>query len=103
MDEVIKIQFEAMQKENDRQNARLKELEQDVKELKEIHVSVKLLANNMEQMLEEQKEQGERIKKMERTPADKWNTMTRTIFTSIITAVSTAAALGIVNMIVQNM
>lgn len=103
MEEATKIKFEAIEAENARQNQRLKELESDIKELKDIHVSVQVLANNMKQMLSEQKKQGERLEKLESRPGESWTTMQHTIFTSICGAVGAALAIGIIQLIAQNM
>lgn len=56
--------------------------------LQELATSVKLMAQSMTQMAEELAEQGERLDTLEREPAERWNTMKRTIFTSTISTPS---------------
>lgn len=67
---------------------RISHLEETTAAIQEVAVSVKLLAQNMERMAEEQKEQGLRLKALEARPGERWNTMTKTIFTSAVSTIS---------------
>ncbi|MGL4697345.1 hypothetical protein [Enterococcus larvae] len=58
--------------------------------MRDLVISVKLLATNMENMLEEQKEQSQRLKKLEDEPADNWNIVKRTILTAIVSGLAGA-------------
>lgn len=80
---------------------RMDEQEEQGKTMNNLVVSVQELALNMKQMLEEQKSQGSRLSKLEDEPAKRWNTMTRTIFTSIVSTVGGALTAGIILMIAQ--
>ena len=95
MDDAIKIEFERIHDEDKRQNKRLDSLEESVKEIHQLSRSVDKLAINMEGMLKELQrqntmltDQSDRIKELENRPAQNWNTMTRTIFTTIVGAIA---------------
>lgn len=63
---------------------RIDALEKDTEAINKLATSVEVMATNMEAMTKEQKAQGERLSKLEAEPAERWNTMTRTIFTAVI-------------------
>ena len=63
---------------------RIEDLEQSQKQIYDLTISVKELAMSVKSMVEEQKEQGERIKKLESQPSENWNTLKKTILTSVI-------------------
>ena len=63
---------------------RIDDLEKRADTLQELTTSVKLLASNMERMASEQVRQGERLTALEKQPAERWNSMTRTIFTTVV-------------------
>ncbi|MBU5331871.1 hypothetical protein KQI61_06645 [Anaerocolumna aminovalerica] len=63
---------------------RTKRLEKQNKVIQDLVLSVKELAINMRNMMEEQKKQGERLLILEKKPAEQWSTLTKTIFTTII-------------------
>ena len=67
-------------KENTR---RIDKLESDTEALKEIAYSVKALAQNMETMTKEQEKQGKRLEALEKQPAERWNSIIKTILTTI--------------------
>lgn len=66
---------------------RVEEVEQKQSEIGELTQSVNKLAINMGYMLDEQKEQGERLKKLETEPADNAKYYKRTIISCVITTV----------------
>lgn len=108
MDEVTKTELERIRDEEKRQNKRLEGLEDDMKELRNISLSVEKLAINMQHMLEEMqkqstdiKDQSERISKLENEPADKWNSARRTVLTAIVSAVVGAVILAFIQAIAQ--
>lgn len=80
---------------------RMEEQEEQSKTIQELVLSVKELALNMQNMIEVQQKQGEKLAKLESEPAERWNTAKRTAFTSMISAVSTAFAMGAIYMISQ--
>lgn len=73
--------------ENERQNRRISLLEDNVRQINDLTVSVREMAVNMGNMLEEQKKQGERLGKLEREPADSYKQIKMVIITAIITAI----------------
>ena len=75
--------------ENNRQNHRIDKLENLTEQLSDMAASIKVMAVSLQGMQAEQKEQGERLKKIEEEPADKWNNLVKTIITVIATAVVT--------------
>lgn len=75
--------------ENNRQNHRIDKLEKIADQLTDMAASIKVMAVSMQGMQAEQKEQGERLKKIEEEPADKWNSLVKTAITVIATAVVT--------------
>lgn len=76
-----------MEAEHDRQNHRLNELEQTVKQIAELTVAIEKMAINMEQMLQEQKEQGRRMEIIEGRDGEKWRTISSYILTAVVGAV----------------
>lgn len=73
--------------ENDRQNHRLSELEAHMKEISKMTSAVERLATNMEHMVKEQKEQGDRLVKLEERDGDKWRNISSYIITAIISII----------------
>ena len=77
--------------ENERQNRRLSLLEETVRQINDLTVSVKEMAVNMRNMLEEQRRQGERLEKLEKEPAETSKQIKQAIITTIVgTAVGSA-------------
>lgn len=70
--------------------------------IQELTISVNKLAINMEHMLEEQKDQGNRIKTLENEPADRWNSAKKTAFTAVVSTLSGALAVGLIALIAQS-
>ena len=94
MDEYVsRVEDDERQKriddENRRQNHRIDKLETLAEQLADMAASIKVMAVSMQGMQAEQKEQGERLKKIEEEPADKWNSLVKTIITVVATAVVT--------------
>ena len=74
--------------------------------MQDLVTSVKLLAENMKNMLDEQKAQKEHLEKQDATiqaimmkPPRSWNTMQRTIFVALTSAIITA----VVTLLVQHL
>lgn len=70
--------------ENDRQNARIKLLEDQTKQVTDIAMSVRELAQSVKQMAETQKEQGEKLEKLEGMDGEKWRSVVGYVITAII-------------------
>ena len=91
MDEYVsRVEYDERQKriddENRRQNHRIDKLETMAEQLSDMAASIKVMAVSMQGMQAEQKEQGERLKKIEEEPADKWNSLVKTVIAVIATA-----------------
>lgn len=99
MDEITKVEIDRIHDEDKRQNHRLDKLESNLEEIRKISAAVERLAVNMENMLLEQKKQGERLDELEQKPAEAWSSMQRTIMTTICAALAGAVAYGIMQMI----
>lgn len=102
-DEEIAVKLTALEHETKSAKHRLDDLEIQTRAIQDLALSVKELTINMSNMLREQKKQGERLTKLEREPADQWNTIKRTAITAIVSAVAGAFATGIFVMISQYM
>lgn len=85
--------------ENERQNRRLALLEETVRQINDLTVSVKEMAVNMGNMLEEQKKQGERLEKLEREPAETSKQIKQAIITTIVGTAVGAAVTAILMLI----
>ncbi|MCM1327269.1 MAG: hypothetical protein NC094_12095 [Bacteroidales bacterium] len=73
--------------ENERQNRRIQLLEENVRRINDLTVSVREMAVNMGNMLEEQKKQGERLEKLEKEPSDSYKQIKTVIVTAVISTV----------------
>lgn len=73
-----------MEDEHSRQNARIRELEDAMKETRELTLSVEKLALTMQSMLEEQKVQGERLEVLENRDGEMWRKVTGYIISTVI-------------------
>ena len=65
-------------------NARLKLLEDAVKQNTALTISVEKLANSMENMANEQMKQGERLEALEGRDGEKWRNVASTVLSTII-------------------
>ena len=70
--------------ENERQNQRLKLLEEQTKQVTDIAISVRELAQSVKQMAVTQKEQGEKLEQLESRDGEMWRKVTGYIITAII-------------------
>ncbi len=70
--------------ENHRQNRRIELLEQSIKQLNNLTASVEKLAVNMENMLKNQEEQGERLGELENRDGEKWRSLTGYVVTTLV-------------------
>ena len=80
---------------------RIDDLEKRADTLQELTTSVKLLAANMERMASEQMKQGDRLTALEKQPGERWNSMTRTIFTSAVSTLSGGLVGALVAMMIR--
>ncbi len=73
--------------ENDRQNTRLKILEENSKQLTTLATAVEKLALGIENMAKEQASQGERLETLESRDGEKWRQVTGYVITTLISLV----------------
>ncbi len=73
-----------LEDENNRQNKRITLLEETVRQINDLTISVKEMAVNMANMLEEQKKQGERLGTLEGVDGDMWKEVRKNILFTII-------------------
>lgn len=76
-----------LEDEDKRQNERLKQLEHSVSEINRLAVNTEKLATSVEQMVEEMKNQGLRISKLEGRDGEKWRSIVKIAATAVISAV----------------
>lgn len=87
--EYITLQFhneyaQRMKEEHERQNYRLKALEKAVEENGKLALSVERLAISVQNMVEEQRAQGNRLEALESRDGEKWRNVMSYIITAII-------------------
>ena len=73
-----------MEEEHTRLNHRVKEVEDVVKQINNLTISIQKLASSMENMLKEQEKQGERLEELEGRDGEMWRKATGYIVTSVI-------------------
>ena len=73
-----------MSEEDKRQNQRIANLEENVRQIGALTISVGKLATSMESMVKEQEEQGERLKTLEARDGEMWRKVTGYIITTVI-------------------
>jgi hypothetical protein len=81
--------------ENDRQNHRISALEQDIKQLHALTVSVEKMAVSLEQMAKQLEKQGEKLEAIEAEPAQKWKNAVWLVVAGLIGAALTMMLSGI--------
>lgn len=74
--------------ENKRQNRRIEELEENVRQIGALNTSVEKLASSMESMLKEQEKQGKRLEVIEGRDGEMWRKVVGHIITAIISIVA---------------
>lgn len=78
---------EGLEKENHRQDKQIEILENTVRQINDLTLSVQKLATNMEGMLSKQTEQGKRLEELENRDGEKWRQVTGYVITALIGAV----------------
>lgn len=84
-----------IQEEEHRQNRRIELLEESVKKNTALTLSVEKLANNMENMANEQMRQGKRLEALEGRDGDMWRTVVKYVLTTILGLVIGVVAMQI--------
>ncbi len=86
--------------ENERQNKRLSLLEESLQRTNALTVAVEKMAVNMENMLEEQKRQGERLEKLEKEPAETGKQIRNVVITAVVSTVVGAIIAALLTLII---
>ena len=73
-----------MEAEHERQNARLRALEEKTTQIDKLIVSVEKMAVNMQSMVTELKKQGERLEKLESRDGEMWRKIAGHVITTAI-------------------
>ena len=73
-----------MEDEHHRLNKRMELLENNVKQIGDLNVSVANLASSMNRMLKEQKKQGERLEVIVNRDGEMWRKVTGYVITAVI-------------------
>ena len=84
-----------IREEEHRQNRRIELLEESVKQNTALTLSVEKLANNMENMANEQMRQGKRLEALEGRDGDMWRTVVKYVLTTILGLVIGVVAMQI--------
>lgn len=97
--EVFEETLKRMEDENSRQNHRLQTLEDSIGQILNLTSSVERLATNMEHMVKEQQDQGERLKALEGKDGDMWRKVVSYAVTAMLSLVIgyIASRLGLSN------
>ena len=103
MDNETRVEIERLHDEDKRQNRRIDQLEENIKVIQELTISVHTLAHDMKQMLDEQRDQGARLDKLGQEPANTWTTVKSTLLTALIGAAAGSLVTGLGVLIMQAM
>lgn len=87
--------------EQARQNKRIGEMEDAMKQYVALTLSVEKMAMSIEQMVKEQKRQGERLEELESAPVKNWNTVKASILSAVGGVIGTAIISAIVYSIIS--
>ena len=99
--EEIAVKLEGHDHEIKSLKHRMEDQEEQAKTLNDLVISVKELALNMRNMISEQQRTVERLAKLESEPAERWNSAKKTAFTSIVSTVAGALAVGLIMLLAQ--
>ncbi len=86
---LMEAENEMLKQENDRQNQRLKILEENARQISSLATSTEKLAVNMENMLKVQEQQDKRLEQIEGRDGDMWRTVIRYVITLVIGGIIT--------------
>ena len=73
-----------MEQEHKGMNARIKDLETEVKEIADLTISINKLALSVDSMAKEQKKQREQLESLKARDGERWRTVTTYIITAVI-------------------
>lgn len=102
MDEIIKAELDRIHDEDSRQNHRLSELEETVKQLNDLVLSIQRLTMSVESLAKDVQKQGQKLEHIERAPLERISSAKQTALNTVIGIVIGALAVGLIAMISQN-
>lgn len=82
---------------------RMEDLEEQNKTIQDLVLNVRELALSMKNMLEEQKEQGKRLDKLEKRSGEEWEAMKKHLIHTMLGVLAAALASGMIYLIAQNL
>ena len=85
--ELMESENDRLKEENDRQNHRIYNLEESIKEISNLTAATQKLADNMENMLKVQEQQSNRLAQIESRDGEKWRKAMAYIGTALLGAV----------------
>lgn len=80
---------------------RIADLERVQGQIQELTVSVKEMAISLKTMVEEQKEQSQRIKALEEAPVQRWKDSTKALFNALLGSIGTAIGGALLYLVAQ--
>ena len=86
-----------MEDEDHRQNRRIGDLEDNFRQLNSLTIAVEKLALSMENMLKEQKKQGERLEILEGVPKKNWDSLKYGVIGALASGIGSAIIAMILN------
>ena len=86
-----------LEAEDTRQNKRLEVLEENVRQIAALTVSVEKMASSMENMAQELGHQGERLAELEKVPGRNWDTLKSGLLGALATAVAGGMIAAVIN------
>lgn len=103
MDEALAVRFEKIEAEDNRQNKRIEKLEENFENMQQLTLSVKELAINTKFVAEKVDSMDQRLGKMESEPGENWNSIKKTVITTVVGVLAGALATGIIILIANNL
>ncbi|MCI9101601.1 MAG: hypothetical protein HFH59_17545 [Lachnospiraceae bacterium] len=88
-----------MEADNHRQNRRIEDLEENVRQIGALTVSVEKMAFSVENMAQELGHQGERLAELEKVPGRNWDTLKSGLLGALATAVAGGVIAAVINFI----
>lgn len=88
-----------MEADNHRQDKRIEVLEENVRQIGALTVSVEKMASSVENMAKELGNQGERLAELEKVPGRNWDTLKSGLLGALATAVAGGIIAAVINFI----
>ena len=88
-----------MEADNHRQDKRIEVLEENVRQIGALTVSVEKMASSVENMAKELGNQGERLAELEKVPGKNWDTLKSGLLGALATAVAGGIIAAVINFI----